>query len=101
MGLHLQAVGAVAPFMIADLRLSYTQVGLLVGLFLLPGAAFALPGGLVSGRFGDKATLGCGLGLLALGTGALALSGGFELAVVARVVSGCGGALVNMQVAKM
>ena len=101
MGLHLQSVAAIAPFLIADLGLSFAEVGLLIGLFMLPGTFLALPGGLVSGRIGDKATLLGGLALLTAGAGLLAISPGLGLATVARLVSGAGGALVNMQVAKI
>src|SRR5688572_22144215 len=41
MGLHLQAVAAVAPFLIADLGLGYGEVGTLIGIFLLPGAVLS------------------------------------------------------------
>ena len=101
MGLHLQIVAAVAPFLIADLRLSYAEVGLLIGVFLLPGVFLAIPGGLVSRRFGDKATLVGALVLLTLGTGLLAISPGFTAAAIARLVSGAGGTLLTMQVAKI
>lgn len=101
MALHLQAVAAVAPFLIADLRLSYAELGLLIGVFLLPGAFLALPGGLISRRVGDKATLVAGLGLLAVGTGLLAASSSFAPAVAARVLSGAGGTLLTMQIAKV
>lgn len=101
MGLHLQVVAAIAPFLIADLGLTYTEIGLLIGVFMLPGAFLALPGGLVSRRIGDKATLLGGLFLLTLGTGLLAISSGFGAAVIARLVSGAGGTLLTMQVAKI
>ena len=101
MGLHLQSVAAISPFMIADLRFSYAEVGLLIGLFMLPGTFLALPGGLVSGRLGDRATILGSLALLIVGAGLLALSQTLTVAVVARLMSGAGGALLNMQVAKL
>jgi predicted MFS family arabinose efflux permease len=101
MGLHLQSVAAIAPFMIADLGFSYAEVGLLVGLFMLPGTVLALPGGLVSGRIGDRATVLGGLVLVAGGAGLLALTQTLALAVVARLLSGAGAVLLNMQVAKL
>jgi len=101
MGLHLQTVAAVAPFLIADLGLSYGEIGVLIGSFLLPGVFLALPGGLISRRIGDKATLLAALGLLAVGTGLLATSASFGTALVARLLSGAGGTLLTMQVAKI
>jgi MFS family permease len=101
MGLHLQAVAAVAPFMAADLSLTYTELGLLIGVFMLPGVFLAIPGGAVSRRIGDKPTLLGAIGLLAAGTGLLAASPSFAVAVAARLLGGAGGTLLTMQVAKI
>ena len=101
MSLHLQVPAAVASFLIADLGFGYAEIGLLLGLFMLPGAFIALPGGLLSDRIGDKAALLGGLALLSAGTGLLAVSAGLALAIPARLVSGAGGVLVTIQVAKM
>jgi hypothetical protein len=35
----------VPPFLISEFGLDYRQIGTLVGLFMLPGLALALPGG--------------------------------------------------------
>jgi MFS family permease len=101
MGLHLQVVAAVAPFLMADLGLGYGEVGTLIGLFLLPGVALAVPGGLVSRRFGDKRTLLGTVVLLGLGTALLAISNGFWTALLARLIAGAGATLLTMQVAKI
>ena len=101
MGLHLQVVAAVAPFLRADLGLGYGEIGTLIGVFLLPGAVLAIPGGLVSRRFGDARALLGAVVLLAAGTALLATSDAFWLALVARIVSGAGGTLLTMQVAKI
>ena len=101
MGLHLQVVAAVAPFLIVDLGLTYAEIGVLIGIFMLPGAFLALPGGLIGRRVGDKVTLVAALGLLAVGTGLLAASPSFAVAAAARVLSGAGGTLLTMQVAKI
>jgi nitrate/nitrite transporter NarK len=42
---------------VADLALSYAQLGTLMGFYLLPGAFLALPGGMLGARFGDRATV--------------------------------------------
>src|SRR5205085_3032683 len=43
MGLMFQSVAAVGPLVIDDLHLTYSQFGLLLGLFMLPGGIMALP----------------------------------------------------------
>ncbi|MCC6178232.1 MAG: MFS transporter [Chloroflexi bacterium] len=101
MGLHLQAVAAVAPFMMADLSLGYAEIGTLIGVFMLPGVVFAVPGGLIGRRFGDTHTMTGALVLLMAGTALLAVSDGFWPALVARLLSGAGGTLMTMQIAKI
>lgn len=101
MGLHLQTVAAVAPFMMAELHLGYSELGTLIGVFMLPGVVLAVPGGLVSRKLGDTRALTGGLVLLMAGTALLALSPGFWPAFLARVLSGAGGTLMTMQIAKI
>ena len=101
MGLQFQAVPAVAPFLLADLRVDAAQVGGLVGLFLFPGALLALPGGLLGARLGDKAIVLAALGLLAVGGGWFAASTGFVGAGIGRFLGGTGGVWLNMQLAKV
>jgi hypothetical protein len=42
-GFQFQSVGAVGPFLVTDLGLSYAELGSLMGLYLLPGVVLALP----------------------------------------------------------
>jgi predicted MFS family arabinose efflux permease len=67
MGFQFQSVAAVAPLMAESLGLDKAQLGWLIGLYLLPGVAFALPGGLLGRRFGDKRLVLVGLVLMAAG----------------------------------
>ncbi len=61
------AVPPVLPLIQRDLRLSYTATGLLTALPLLLMCAFALPAGLLAGRFGGRRIVAVGLALLAVG----------------------------------
>jgi predicted MFS family arabinose efflux permease len=101
MGFQFQAVAVVGPFLVADLGLGYTELGMLIGLYLLPGAFLALPGGLLGARFGDRALVLGGLGLMTLGGAGLMASGTFGPAAASRLVAGAGGVLLNMQLAKI
>ena len=64
MGFQFQCVAPLAPFVSAELGLDNTQLGWLIGLYLLPGAVIALPGGLLGARFGDRRVALFGLALM-------------------------------------
>lgn len=98
---QFQSVAATAPILQAQLDFSPAQIGLLVGLYMLPGIAVALPGGLLGARFGDKRTALAACALMAAGALGLAASPGFAAACAARIVAGIGAALFNVVVMKM
>jgi MFS family permease len=101
MGFQFQSIASVAPFLVDDLRLTYAQLGLLMGLYLLPGAVISLPGGVLGQRFGSRRVALWGLGLMAGGGLVTAQSPGFALACAGRIVSGVGAILLNLLLAKM
>lgn len=101
MGFTFQALGALAPLAGPALGVDYVAMGGLIGLYWLPGAALALPTGLFAGRFGAKRLSLLGLVLLALGSVLLARSNGYALAATARLVEGCGNALLSVTISAM
>lgn len=101
MGLMYQSLAAVGPYVIDDLRISYLDYSLLLGLFLLPGGIMALPGGLLGQRFGSRSIAASGLALMVVGGALTAQSAGFGLAATGRVVIGIGGVLLNVALTKM
>jgi predicted MFS family arabinose efflux permease len=101
MGVQFQSIASVAPLMISDLRISYGQIGWLMGLFMLPGTIIAYPGGKLGRRFGERRLVLVGLALMAVGGVATAASDGFGLAAAGRVVSGTGGVLLNVMLTRM
>ena len=101
MGFQFQSVASVAPLMIADLGLSYMQFGWVFGLYMLPGAFFALPGGVLGQRVGERRMVVAGLALMVAGGALTAGAGGFGTAVAGRVVSGVGAVVMNILLAKM
>src|SRR6185295_11904529 len=90
MGFQFQAVASVAPLMVRDLWLSYAQLGTLVGIYMLPGAFFALPGGIIGQRFGERRVVVAGLALMVAGGVLTASAGSFAPALAGRIVSGVG-----------
>ena len=101
MGFQFQSVAALAPLFGPDLALDKTQLGWLIGLYLLPGAAVALPGGLLGKRFGDTRAVLAGLVLMTLGGVAMASAQTFAQANAARLVGGIGAVVLNVLVTKM
>jgi len=101
MGVQFQSIASVGPLLVADLGLSYAQVGTLIGLYLLPGVALSLPGGLIGQRFGDRRAVVCGLAAMVVGGLLTAWSDGFVGAAAGRLLSGGGAVLMNILLIKM
>ena len=101
MGFQFQAVASVAPLMVQDLGLSYAQLGTLVGIYMLPGAFFALPGGVIGQRLGERRVVIAGLALMVLGGIVTASATGFAVAAAGRIVSGVGAVLMNILLARL
>jgi len=100
-GFQFQSVGSVSNMLIQDLGLSYAQIGLLLGAYLLPGIVVAFPAGVLGQRVKAKAL---GLAGLALMTGsglALEHADHFAVALVARTVGGVGATIVVLVATKM
>jgi MFS family permease len=101
LGFQFQSIAALTPFLVATFDLSWAQVGLLMGLFMLPGVVFALPGGLLGQRFGSLRVTVAGLALLVLGGTLVSYAGGVGVAALGRALGGVGGVLVNIMLARM
>jgi MFS family permease len=101
MGVQFQSVGSLAPLIVADLGLSYAQLGTLIGLYLLPGVVLALPGGLIGQRVGDRRAVVASLALMVVGGLVTAWSAGFTGAAAGRLISGGGAVLMNILLVKI
>lgn len=101
MGFQFQSVAASSPLITDALGLDKAQLGWLIGLYLLPGIAFALPGGLLGARFGDKRLVLVGLVLMGVGGLWLGLATSFFEASAARLTSGIGAVMLNVLMTKM
>jgi MFS family permease len=87
--------------MIADLGLTYTQLGTLIGLYMLPGAFVALPGGVIGHRFGERRVVVVALLLMVAGGMLTAAAGSFGSAAGGRLLSGGGAVVMNILLATM
>ena len=101
MAFQFQSVAAVSQFLVADLDLDYARLGLLVGVYMLPGIVISIPGGMLGARFGDKRIVLWGLLLMAAGGVLTALADQYAMALTGRVVAGVGAVLLNVLLTKM
>jgi MFS family permease len=101
MGFQYQSVGSVSSFLVKDLSINYTQLGVLIGLYDVPGIFLAFLGGLLGKRFGDKRVVVTALGLMAFGGLVMGVSDSYAQAGTGRLLSGVGAVLLNVLLTKM
>jgi predicted MFS family arabinose efflux permease len=101
MGLQFQSVAAVSPLLMEHLHIANTELGLLVGLFSLPGVLLALPGGLLGTRFGDRRVVLGGLALMAIGSALIGVADTLTIAMLGRLLTAVGAVLLNVVMTKM
>ncbi len=101
LGFQFQSIAALTPFLVPAFELTYAEVGLLMGLFMLPGVVIALPGGLLGQRFGSLRVVVAGLLLMVVGGTVVSYATGLHSAALGRAVGGVGGVLVNIMLARM
>src|SRR4051812_34767937 len=101
LGFQFQTIASAAPFLRERFGVGFTEIGTLIGLYMLPGIVLALPGGFLARRFGDRSLCCAGLALMALGGGIIGLSESFGAVVAGRVISGTGSVFLGLTVTKM
>src|SRR5262249_13802200 len=101
LGYQFQSAGSVAPFLKNDLQIDYAQVAVLIGAFILPGVAIAVPSGLLIRRFGDKTIVLAGMALMIIGGALTGIGTDYALLLLGRVLSGTGGAIPVVAMLKM
>lgn len=101
LGFQFQSAGSIAPFLVHDFGIDFVQVGTLVGLYLLPGAFIAIPGGFFGRRFGDKRVGGGGIILMIAGGVLAGAAQTYWLVMAGRLLSGIGASFVIVLASKM
>src|SRR6201986_1378916 len=101
MAFQFQSVASLSPAMMKEYGVGLGDIGFLISLYLAPGLAFALPGGEIGRRFGDKRVVLFGLALMTAGGLAIALAPTWGWQVTGRIVAGIGGVLLNVLMSKM
>lgn len=95
-GFQFITIAALMPLMKAELGYSYTQLGLLLGLFLVTGIFLSLPSGIIATRYGDHNSLRIGLGSLIIGSVVVAWSELYILAMAGRLLGGVGAVFITV-----
>lgn len=101
LGFLFQSAGSVAPFVIGELGVDFASVGMLVGVFLLPGVVISVPSAYLSRNFGDKGAVAAGMVLMIIGGILSGVASSYPVLFVGRVVSGTGGAILVVVMSKM
>ena len=101
MAFQFQSVAAVAPLLSGEFGVSIADIGVLIGLYFVPGVALALPGGAIGQRFGDKNTVLGALLLMLAGSLVMATATSWNIQIAGRLVAGAGGIILTVQLTKM
>src|SRR5271165_506978 len=101
MALQFQTVGSLGPDLMETFAIDHGRLGTLIGLYMLPGVAMALPGGLLGQRFGSKHAVMAGLALMTLGGAMMGFASSVIEISAGRIVSGAGAVLLNVMLTRI
>ena len=101
MAFQFQSVAALSPLYASRFDVALGDIGLLIGLYLAPGLALALPGGVIGRRFGDRRTIAFGMALMIAGALAMITLTSWEGQLAGRLLAGTGGVLLNVLMSKV
>lgn len=101
MGFQFQSIASVSAPVVGEFGLSYADLGVLVGLYFLPGIVLALPGGALGRRFGDTRVVLVGVALMTAGGILSGFAQDHAALAAGRALSGVGAVLLNVLMAKM
>lgn len=101
MAFQFQSVASLSPAIMSAYGVGLGDIGLLISLYLAPGIAFALPGGEIGRRFGDKRVVLVGLVLMMAGGLLMAFGPNWHFQIAGRIIAGIGGVVLNVLMSKM
>ncbi len=101
LGFQFQTLGSVGDNLVVAFGLDYARIGLLIGLFMVPGLFLALPAGL-SGRYASDRVLAVS-GLFALAVGGVVSGAAMDAWTIGlgRVLAGAGFLFATLYFTKM
>ena len=100
-GFQFIAVAAQMPQLRAELHFDYSQIGILLGVFMIAGALLSLPSAMIANRLGDRRTIQIGLVALVVGGTILGSGKTFHAALIGRIIGGFGAVFVTVPAAKI
>lgn len=86
----MQSIPPVLSLIMAELKISHAQGGLLMSLFALPGIIVSIPAGMLSDRYGQKAIGVVSFIFMIAGAAILASGSSFPILALGRALSGVG-----------
>ena len=101
MGFQFQSVGSVSADLVHELGFSNTEIGALIGMFMLPGVILAFPSGWLGRWASDRSIVTVGLLSLSIGGVGFLISKDFLPMGVGRFVCGVGFVLTTVYFTKM
>ncbi|MEO1491134.1 MAG: MFS transporter [Pseudomonadota bacterium] len=101
LGFQFQTLASTGEYLIADFGFDYTQIGALIGIFMLPGLFLSLPVGFAGRYVSDRVLAGLGLALLAVGGVLVSIADGYGLIATGRAICGAGFLLSTLYMVKM
>lgn len=101
MSFQFEAVAALSPLIVKTYGVNIADIGLLIGLYLVPGVVVAIPAGAIASRFGDKRVIGLSMILMLIGGAMIGWGPGWNWWVAGRVLSGIGGVVINIVMTKL
>jgi predicted MFS family arabinose efflux permease len=101
LGFQFQTLGSVAPDLTKEFAFSYAEIGMLIGLFMMPGMFLAIPAGWLGSVCSDRVLITIGLLALAAGGALSAQAHGFGLLAAGRLLCGAGFVVGTLYFTKM
>ena len=101
LGLQFQTLSSVSDQLIGSFGFTHTEIGNLIGVFMLPGLLLAIPCGLAGRYITDRLLVTVGLLALALGGTLAAFAINFGMFAIARMICGIGFVVTTIYFAKM
>lgn len=101
MAFQYQVVAALGPLFMQRHGANLADMGVLIALYMLPGLVFALPGGAIAQKFGDRRIVVLGLTTMIAGGVIMWQGDTWTLQIIGRVLAGTGGVVLNVLMSKM